>query len=42
MSPEVCPVIEGNLLLFEARVKADQARIAQATCQPLSKAAEKQ
>lgn len=30
MSPEVSPVIEGNLLLFEARVKAHQARITEA------------
>lgn len=31
MSPVMCPVIESNLILFEARVKASQARMTQAT-----------
>lgn len=41
MSPEVCPVIEGNLFLFKARVKAGQARMTQATCQLYSKGTRK-
>lgn len=42
MSTEVCPVIEGNLLLFEAKVKADQASMTKATCQSHSEEPKKQ
>lgn len=41
MSPEECPVIEDNLLLDGARVKADQARMTQGICQPHSKGTRK-
>lgn len=42
MSTEVCPVIEGNLLLFEAEVKAHQASMTQATCHSHSEEPKKQ
>lgn len=41
MSHEVCPVIEGNLHLFEDRVTAGQAMMTEAICQPHSQGTRK-